>query len=481
MFKIIIFFFLLSIVLLLSSASQLDLPEDISNEDQQYIQEQYEKFMKERQEVKEKEKRITRKKNTKEEDEEIKNEQKKYFDSLSLDEQKLVIKQREQFQALTKEEQAKVYEEYVKYTEDQRLRKKSGQKQPIPQPEKGISPKDLKIKRDINSKIQLSQQVDINGGLFWFGTQMVVGEEGKIIAVNRKDGAEPRIRAKVKNFKMDIDCVTNEQFAEFVKSTSYITEAELYKWSFVLDSLASNEVIASVDSKTGYGRVKEAKHWMAVEGASWKHPFGKIYYYCYIKYNVFFTYINNKLICIFYLLIGLDSNIDSYQNYPVCQVSFLDAVEYCSWAGDMRLPTEKEWEYAARGGRVNQSYPWGTEFIQNKMNIWDGKFPNENTKLDGYHGLAPVKSYDANKYGLYNMVGNVWEWVLGGKAEKRILRGGSFVDSKFGEHNHAVMVSTRQTNSGDSAGNNVGFRCVKTIKENNDNKNIDNANIDLEL
>jgi formylglycine-generating enzyme required for sulfatase activity len=151
----------------------------------------------------------------------------------------------------------------------------------------------------------------------------------------------------------------------------------------------------------------------------------------------------------------------------------------------MRLPTEKEWEFAARGGLVNQSYPWGTEFEQNKMNIWDGKFPNENTMSDGYLGLAPVESYDANKYGLYNMVGNVWEWVLGGKADKRILRGGSFVDSKFGEHNHAVMVSTKQTNSGDSAGNNVGFRCVKTIKEvkiNSDKKNIENVdNIDLEL
>jgi hypothetical protein len=327
MFKIyiLILFILLSNVVLLISAAQLDLPDNLSDEDQRYIQEQYENFMKQRNEDKYKEKRNNmnqqspinsrkndedqnyiqeeyekftqdrdenfnmkqhspnnRKKNSKEEDEEIKRQQKEYFDSLSLEEQKLVIKQREQFQALTKEEQAKVYEEYVKYTEDQRLRKKSGEKEPILTPQKGISPKELGMKRNPNSNIQLSQQVDINGDVFWFGTQMVLGEEGKIIAVNRKDGAEPRVRAKVKKFKMDIDCVTNEQFAEFIKSTSYVTEAELYKWSFVLDSLASNEVIAKVDSKTGYGRVKSAIHWMAVEGASWKHPFGKNHIYIYI-------------------------------------------------------------------------------------------------------------------------------------------------------------------------------------------------------
>jgi formylglycine-generating enzyme required for sulfatase activity len=146
-------------------------------------------------------------------------------------------------------------------------------------------------------------------------------------------------------------------------------------WSFVLDSQASEEVIEEVDGEMGYGRVKDAKHWMAVAGASWKHPY------------------------------GADSNIDEAMDLPVVHVSYLDATEYCAWAHDRRLPTEKEWEYAARGGRINQTYPWGDAWLPRRMNIWEGDFPKENTVADGYHGLAPVKSYTPNDFGLYNMLG----------------------------------------------------------------------------
>jgi formylglycine-generating enzyme required for sulfatase activity len=163
-------------------------------------------------------------------------------------------------------------------------------------------------------------------------------------------------------------------------TTEYVTEAELFGWSFVLDSLASSAVVAEVDGKTGYGRVKTAKHWMAVKGANWYSPF------------------------------GIDSSSEIM--FPVVHVSYKDAQEYCSWAGK-RLPSEHEWELAARGGRHNQSYPWGDKYKARRMNIWEGKFPEENLLSDGFHGVAPVLTYPPQTpLGLHNMLGNVWEWTL---------------------------------------------------------------------
>ncbi len=250
-----------------------------------------------------------------------------------------------------------------------------------------------------------------------------------------KDGAEPRKLVTVKPFTLDIDCVTNEQYRVFVETTQYITEAELYGWSFVLESQVSQQVREEVDGEKGFGRVKNAKHWMAVHYASWHHPY------------------------------GADSSFESLLKHPVVHVSYNDAAEYCSWAG-LRLPTEREWEFAARGGLANQSFPWGDKFKPRHMNIWEGAFPEENSVKDGHYGVAPVGSasgFPPNAFGLFNMVGNVWEWVRGGKADARILRGGSFVDSLEGQFNHAVRVSTRQLNSGDSAATNNGFRCAGTV------------------
>jgi len=177
------------------------------------------------------------------------------------------------------------------------------------------------------------------------------------------------------------------------------------------------------------GRVRNSEHWMGVKGASWKHPY------------------------------GVDSDILNILDLPAAHISYRDAEEYCSWA-DRRLPTEKEWEYSARAGRINETYPWGNVFENGLMNIWEGNFPKENLLLDGFHGLAPVKAFSASNYGLYNMLGNCWEWVKGGDRQHRILRGGSFIDSVDGKFNHAVYVSTRHVNSEDAGASNIGFRCA---------------------
>lgn len=223
-------------------------------------------------------------------------------------------------------------------------------------------------------EVALTPLATITGGTFWYGSQLTIGD--KLIPNGAKDGSSPRIKKTVMSFQIDMYAVTNLQFSAFVNATKFVSEAEKFKWSFVLEQLASQKVIKQVDGKRGYGRVKDSPHWMAVPKASWAKPYGKDSPYMLSPEN---------------------------RDLPVVHVSHSDAVAYCKWA-ERRLPTELEWEYAARGGRSKQNYPWGDELKPLRMNVWEGKFPTENTREDGYLGPAPVKTYTPNSYGLYNMV-----------------------------------------------------------------------------
>lgn len=285
-----------------------------------------------------------------------------------------------------------------------------------------------------------AEMILIPGGTFLMGTD---SREGFPL-----DGEGPIRSVKVDSFLMDACAVTNSQFLEFVTDTGYITEAEQYGWSFVFYQFVSEETAKQVSSV-----VQGTPWWWMVMGACWKHPEGP------------------------------DSNILSRLDHPVVHVSWNDANAYCSWAGK-RLPTEAEWEYAARGGLLQKRYPWGDQLLLNGehyCNIWQGEFPNANTAADGYKGTAPAKSFPPNGYGLYNVSGNVWEWCADWfspdyhlydsndnpkgplQGESRVIRGGSYMchDSYCNRY----RVAARTSNTPDSSTGHMGFRCAADIKD----------------
>lgn len=255
------------------------------------------------------------------------------------------------------------------------------------------------------------------------------------------DGEGPVHQVTVNPFWMDATAVTNARFAEFVTATGYITEAETFGWSFVFFGLLPTKYQANQ-------RPVAAPWWRQVYRADWRHPEGP------------------------------ESDTLKRQDRPVIHVSWNDAQSYCTWSGT-RLPTEAEWEFAARGGCEGDRFPWGMDLVPNgnhHMNVWQGKFPEKNTRADGHLGTAPVTSYRPNDYGLYCMTGNVWEWCADwfspttyqrGEAENptgpatgeaRVMRGGSYLC--HASYCNRYRVDSRSSNTPDSSTGNLGFRTV---------------------
>ncbi|WP_067840073.1 formylglycine-generating enzyme family protein [Amphibacillus sediminis] len=263
----------------------------------------------------------------------------------------------------------------------------------------------------------------LDGGHFIMGTN---DEEGF-----PADGEGPAREEYVDAFYIDTYTVTNEEFSSFVAETGYQTDAEKFGWSFVFDALVQDKKSPAVRKVPGLG------WWYAVSGASWKQPEGE------------------------------GSSIADRMDHPVIHISWNDAQAFAAWAGK-RLPTEKEWEYAARGGLVQKKYPWGDELTPNNQhycNIWQGEFPLHNTMDDGYLATAPAKSFPPNNYGLYNVSGNVWEWcqdsfAVNGvtKPNSRVMRGGSYLCHH--SYCNRYRVAARTSNTPDSSSGNMGFRCV---------------------
>ncbi|MHA0857758.1 formylglycine-generating enzyme family protein [Paenibacillus sp. CMAA1364] len=283
--------------------------------------------------------------------------------------------------------------------------------------------RDQEFIQQSSSDLDVTGMVLIPGGTFLMGTEDKEGFPA--------DGEGPVRNVTVSSFLIDETTVTNEQFAKFVEATSYVTDAERFGWSYVFHSFVSEETGKKVTQLA-----EQTPWWWVVEGAYWRHPE------------------------------GADSHVNERLDHPVIHMSWHDADAYCRWAGK-RLPTEAEWEYAARGSLHQKRYPWGDELKpsgEHRCNIWQGKFPEKNHASDGYAGTAPARSYVANGYGLYNMAGNVWEWSVdwftpNGKV--RSMRGGSYLCHK--SYCNRYRVAARSKNTPDSSSGNIGFRCAKDV------------------
>jgi len=217
-----------------------------------------------------------------------------------------------------------------------------------------------------------------------------------------------------------------------VESTGYTTEAEILGWSFVPTSL-----ISELNSELLLGQSTSTPWWVAVKGANWRQP------------------------------LGPSSSYLDLQEHPVVQVSWDDANAFAHWNGK-RLPTEAEWEKAARGGSENTLYPWGDELNidgEYTCNIWQGEFPEFNSGDDGYLGTAPVNSFKPNGYGLFNVCGNVWEWCSDwwSQADKsKVIKGGSFLCHDSYCNRYRLSARTFQPTNSPTA--HIGFRCVADEK-----------------
>jgi formylglycine-generating enzyme required for sulfatase activity len=292
----------------------------------------------------------------------------------------------------------------------------------------------------------------VPGGRFWMGD-------------NDFPDAQPEHLVEVDGFWMDAHEVTNAQFAKFVEATGYKTIAEIPPRAEDFPTVPPDKLKAGSIVFTPPGvPVPLDNHlawWSYVPGADWRHPEGP------------------------------DSTIEGRENHPVVHIAWTDAKAYADWAGK-RLPTEAEWEFAARGGLDRQPYCWGGELNPDgkwQSNIWQGNFPNQNTKDDGFRTTAPAGSFPANAFGLYDMSGNVWEWCAdwyrpdyylrspAGNPSgpttshdpqepglpKRVQRGGSFMCSD----SYCVRYRPGARGKGEitSAAGHVGFRCVQSPRK----------------
>lgn len=262
------------------------------------------------------------------------------------------------------------------------------------------------------------------------------------------DGENPSRSVWIDEFRIGKYAITNAEFAEFVNATGYVTEAQNYGWSYVFKGFINE----TSDSSKLAGIASSAPWWLAIKDATWFYPFG------------------NSL------------TIEGFLDHPVVHVTHNDALEFCNWAG-YKLPTEAQWEKASRGGLEQQLYPWGNDLLtqgQHNANIWQGDFPNLNSEEDGFIGTAPVSSFKPNGFGLYNSVGNVWEWTndfwssrwhipesidtrknpIGPQkaSGNKVLKGGSFMchDS----YCYRYRNSARAFNSQNTSTSHIGFRCV---------------------
>jgi formylglycine-generating enzyme len=295
----------------------------------------------------------------------------------------------------------------------------------------------------------------IPGGQFWMGT-----------ADERMADAKPWHRVYVDGYWMDKTEVTNEQFARFVKATGYVTiaertpRAEDYPGALPGKLVAGSVVFSPPDHAVALNN--QFQWWNYIPGANWRHPEGP------------------------------NSDIKNRMNHPVVHIAYEDAIAYCSWAGK-RLPTEAEFEFASRGGLDRKRYAWGDEFMaggKHMANTFQGHFPDTNTGEDGYLATAPVGSFPANGYGLFDMAGNVWEWTsdwyradyyanLAANGEiainpqgpqdsfdpnepgvrKRVQRGGSFLCTD--QYCARYIAGGRGKGELDTGTNHLGFRCVR--------------------
>ncbi|MDA9934781.1 formylglycine-generating enzyme family protein [Rubripirellula sp.] len=302
------------------------------------------------------------------------------------------------------------------------------------------------------AQTDFGSMIPLNGGQFLMGSDADASWAA--------DGESPVRRVELAPFHIATRAVTVAEFREFIEATNFETEAERFGWSYVFHLHLPTELREELRQTRS---VQGLTWWLAVEGATWRQPFGPG--------------------------VGPDGGVAiELERHPVVHVTWNDAIAYCHWARK-RLPTEAEWEFAARGGLEQKRYPWGNALLkknQPRCNIYAGDFPNQSRGKDPYRGTCQVDEFDPNGFGLYNCVGNVWEWCADwfdteyprhsktlslSKDEsairaptgpkhglQRVQRGGSYLchDSYCNRY----RVSARIGNTPDSSASNVGFRCA---------------------